>query len=195
MPAPRFSATVDVLSGGKYGFSLHFRRRNAECVNRRDRRTISFISGGNLNVAGTITSHVAVFSGGIETVSSGGVVTGAADDSTVIFGGEVDVLSGGKLGFATVFSGGALSLAGGGSAANIIVSGGNLDVAGTTTSNVRVLSGGTETISSGGVASGVAGSGTSVAGGELDVQGGGTVGFASVSLRRRVESVLRWHGA
>jgi len=45
-----------------------------------------------------------------------------------------------------------------------------------------VLSGGTETISSGGVASGVTGSGTSVAGGELDVQSGGTAAFASVSL-------------
>jgi autotransporter passenger strand-loop-strand repeat protein len=62
----------------------------------------------------------------------------------------VDVLAGGRLGFATVSSGGALNVSGGGNAANIVVaSSGSLNVAGTTTSNIRVLGGGTETISSG----------------------------------------------
>ena len=101
-----------------------------------DRPRYLVISGGNVNVAGAITSHVAVFSGGIETVSSGGVVTGASDDSTVIFGGEVDVLSGGAW-LRDGVSGGVLSLASGGSAANIIVSRRHRDVAGTTTSMSR----------------------------------------------------------
>ena len=52
-------------------------------------------SGGALNVAGTITSDVAVFAGGVETVSSGGVVSGQSGTGTSIFGGTVNVLSGG----------------------------------------------------------------------------------------------------
>jgi autotransporter passenger strand-loop-strand repeat protein len=99
-----------------------------------------------------------------ETVSSGGIVSGATVADTPISGGEVDVLSGGKLTFATVSSGGDLTVSKGGSAASIVVSsGGNLNVAGTT-SNVTVLNGGTETASSGGVASGTSISSIVIAG-------------------------------
>jgi autotransporter passenger strand-loop-strand repeat protein len=64
------------------------------------------------------------------------------------------LLSGGRLGFATVSSGGALNVSSGGSAADIIVS-----------------SGGMETVSSGGVASG-----TTIAGGTLEISNGGSDG-------------------
>ena len=174
--------TVNVLLGGTYGFSLLSDGGTLNVSKGGTAHEIFISSGGELNVAGTVTGNVVVFSGGVETVSSGGVFAGATVSRTIISGGEVDVLSGGKLDFASVFSGGVLNVSGGGSAANVVVSlDGNLNVAGTTTSNVTILSGGTETISSGGVASGVAGSGTSVAGGTLDVQSGGTVAFASVS--------------
>ena len=106
------------------------------------------VSGGNLNVAGTVTSDVTVFSGGLETVAAGGVVSGSGVAGTTLSGGEVNVLSGGQLAFATVSSGGELNVSKGGSAADIVVSsGGGLNVAGTVTGNVTVLSGGRETIS------------------------------------------------
>ena len=57
---------------------------------------IAVSSGGALNVAGTVTSDVAVFSGGVETVSSGGVVSGQHGAGTAISGGTVNVLSGGE---------------------------------------------------------------------------------------------------
>jgi autotransporter passenger strand-loop-strand repeat protein len=105
-------------------------------------------------------------------VSSGGVVGGATVSRTIISGGEVDVLSGGRLGFASVFSGGVLNVSSGGKAASIVVSsGGNLNLAGTTTGNVTVSSGGTETVSSGGIASG-----TTIAGGTLEITSGGSDG-------------------
>ena len=55
-------------------------------------------TGGALNVAGTITSNVAVFSGGVETVSSGGWSAATFWAGTPDFG-TVNVLSGGKYGF------------------------------------------------------------------------------------------------
>jgi autotransporter passenger strand-loop-strand repeat protein len=129
-------------------------------------------SGGVLNVHGKVTSGVTVFAGGVETVSSGGVVSGASVADTTLSGGEVDVLSGGKLTFATVLSGGELTVSKGGSAASIVVfSGGNLNVAGTTTSNVTVSSGGTETVSAGGIAGG-----TTIAGGTVEITSGGSDG-------------------
>jgi autotransporter passenger strand-loop-strand repeat protein len=135
---------------------------------------IAVSSGGAMNVAGTITSDVTVFSGGVETVLSGGVVSGASVADTTLSGGEVNVRSGGKLAFATVLSGGELIVSKGGSAASIVVSGGgNLNVAGTTTSNVTVSSGGHVLVSSGGVASG-----TTIAGGTVEVASGGSTGGA-----------------
>jgi autotransporter passenger strand-loop-strand repeat protein len=164
------SGTVNVLSGGPLAFAdieggqLNVSKGGAA-------HDIFVSSGSELNVAGTTTSNITVFSGGIETVSFGGVVTGASAARTTI-SGEVDLLSGGRLGFATVSSGGALNVSDGGSAANIIVSsGGTLNVAGTTTSNVTVSSGGMETVSSGGVASG-----TTIAGGTLEISNGGSDG-------------------
>ena len=125
-----------------------------------------------LNVHGKVTSGVTVFAGGVEKVSSGGVVSGASVADTTLSGGEVDVLSGGKLTFATVSSGGELNVSKGGVAASIVVSSdGNLNLAGTTTGNVTVSSGGTETVSSGGIASG-----TTIAGGTLEITSGGSDG-------------------
>ena len=129
-------------------------------------------SGGALNVAGTITSDVMVFAGGVETVLSGGVVSGASVADTAISGGTVNVLSGGKLTFATVSSGGDLTISKGGSAASIVVSSsGDLNLAATTTSDVTVSSGGMETVSSGGIASG-----TTIAGGTVEITSGGSTG-------------------
>jgi len=53
-------------------------------------------------------------------------------------------------------------------------------MAGITTSNVTISSGGTENISSGGVASGVADSGTNVSAGTVNVLSGGTAAFVKV---------------
>ena len=66
----------------------------------------------------------------------------------------MNVLSGGKLTFATVSSGGELNVSKGGSAANIVVS-----------------SGGYELVSSGGIASG-----TTIAGGTVEITSGGSIG-------------------
>jgi autotransporter passenger strand-loop-strand repeat protein len=52
-----------------------------------------------LNVAGTTTSNVTVLSGGVETVSSGGVVTG-----TTIAGGTLEITSGGSVGGKVTFA-------------------------------------------------------------------------------------------
>ena len=165
------SGTVTVLSGGTLAFA-DIEGGQLNISKGGIAHDIFVSSGSELNVAGTITSNVSVFSDGIETVSSGGVVTGASAARTTISGGEVDVLSGGRLGFATVSSGGVLNISSGGSAANIIVSsGGALNLAGTTTSNVTVFSGGTETVSSGGIASG-----TTIVGGTLEITSGGSDG-------------------
>jgi autotransporter passenger strand-loop-strand repeat protein len=113
-------------------------------------------SGGVLNVHGKITSGVTVFAGGVETVSSGGVVSGASVTDTTLSGGTVDVLSGGKLTFATVLSGGDLIVSNGGVAAGIVVSsGGSATIAGGT---VEITSGG----SVGGTVTFAANSGTLV---------------------------------
>jgi autotransporter passenger strand-loop-strand repeat protein len=163
--------TVDVLSGGSFSFSIDFGGTTNISAHGTG-HDLGAIGGGTLNVLGTVTSDLWAFSGGVINVSSGGVVTGASDTSTMISGGEVDVLSGGKLAFATVSSGGSLNVSSGGRVANIIVSsGGNLNVAGTTISNVTVSSGGMETVSSGGIASG-----TTIAGGTVEITSGGSDG-------------------
>lgn len=101
-------------------------------------------NGGTLNVAGTITSNAAVFSGGIEQVFSGGIATRAMGAGTAISGGTVSVLSGGTLDHVTVFAGG------------------ELYVAGAVLSNVAISGGGTENILSESSIGGALGSGTSV---------------------------------
>src|SRR3984957_10287638 len=161
---------ISILSGGKLivskGGTAH---------------DITVSSGGALNVAGTITSDVTVFAGGGERVSSGGVVSGATGAGTVISGGTVNVLSGGKLEFADVDSGGKVNVKKGGTAHDLTVSsGGALNVAGTITSDVTVFSGGVETVSSGGVVSGASGSGTDISGGTVNVLSGGKFEFAVV---------------
>ena len=57
---------------------------------------LTVLSGGELDVLGEITSSVVVSSGGIEIVSSGGVVSGASNSGTAIHG-SVTVLESGSL--------------------------------------------------------------------------------------------------
>jgi len=60
-------------------------------------------SGGTANVLGSVTSNNAVLAGGVENISSGGVVSGVPNSGTGISGGIVNVLSSGALDHATVF--------------------------------------------------------------------------------------------
>jgi autotransporter passenger strand-loop-strand repeat protein/T5SS/PEP-CTERM-associated repeat protein len=151
---------LDVLSGGKA-------------------HDIKVSSGGVFDVAGTTTSNVTVLSGGVETISGGGVASGVTGSGTSVAGGELDVQSGGTVAFALASSGGVLNLSAGGKAHDITVSsGGNFDVAGTTTSNIVIASGGVETASSGGVVS----AGTRILnGGEEFILSGGNVTGAVIS--------------
>ena len=82
--------TVNLLSGGSFSFA-------------------GVESGGKLNVAGTVTSDVTVFAGGVETVSSGGVVSGQPGSGTLI-SGTVNVLSGGTFTFGLLSNGGKLNV-------------------------------------------------------------------------------------
>ena len=89
----------DVLSGGRLEFEFVSSggMLNVSSGGTADHITVS--SGGTANVLGTITSDVSVFSGGVEYVSSGGVVTGASGaatgfpaDGECTLGGQVGVL-------------------------------------------------------------------------------------------------------
>ena len=124
-------------------------------------------SGGSVNILGTVTSDTAVFAGGTETVSSGGVLGGVLSSGTAVSGGTLNVLAGGT-------------------AHNIAVSsGGNLNVAGTVTSDVVVSAGGIETVSSGGLITGQVYSGSGDFGtgvqGTVNVLAGGSAAFAGIS--------------
>jgi autotransporter passenger strand-loop-strand repeat protein len=137
-------------------------------------------SGGSVNVRGKITSNVEVASGGVETVSSGGLVTGLVNSGTLV-SGTVYVLSGGKFEVALLSGGGTLNVSAGGTADELSVSsGGVLNVAGRVTSGVTVFAGGVETVSSGGVASGASVADTTISGGEVDVLSGGKLTSATV---------------
>src|SRR5262249_9567777 len=100
-----FGGTEDVVAGGAD-------------------RNVCEVGGGMLNVLGTITSNVTVFSGGVENVSSGGVVTGVPNSGTAVSGGTVNVLSGGSFAFSTDFTGGTTNVLAGGTAHNLTVSSG-----------------------------------------------------------------------
>ncbi|MGY3698448.1 autotransporter passenger strand-loop-strand repeat protein [Bradyrhizobium sp. USDA 3240] len=153
-------ATLNVLAGG-----------SASMVN----------VSGTLNVRGKITSNVTVQSGGHEIVSAGGSVTGVTGSGTAI-SGVVDVLSGASFEYATVFSGGDLNVSSGATADHISVSsGGIFNVGGTVLSNVAVFAGGIENVFSGGVVTGVTGSGTGISGGTVNVSSGGAIDHMTVS--------------
>ncbi|WP_375783094.1 hypothetical protein ACE10Z_24710 [Bradyrhizobium sp. Pha-3] len=135
---------------------------------------------GTLNVQGKITSNVTIQSGGHEIVSAGGSVTGVAGSGTVI-SGVVDVLSGASFEYATVFNGGDLNVSSGATADHISVSsGGVFNVGGTVLSNVSVFAGGIENVFSGGVVTGVTGSGTGISGGTVNVSSGGAIDHTTV---------------
>ena len=139
------------------------------------------LSGGTLNLGGKITSNVVILGGGHEIVSAGGSVTGVAGSGTVI-SGLVDVLSGASFEYATVFNGGDLNVSSGATVDHISVSsGGIFNVGGTVLSNVAVFAGGVENVLSGGVVTGVTGSGTGISGGTVNVSSGGALDHATVS--------------
>ncbi|WP_299107554.1 hypothetical protein, partial [uncultured Bradyrhizobium sp.] len=120
-------------------------------------------SGGTFNVFGNVLSNAAVYSGGVENVSSGGSISGAIGSGTGVSGGTLNVLAGGSAAFVGVSSGGIFN------------------VAGTVLSNVSVVSGGVENVLSGGVVTGVPGSGTGVSGGTVNVFAGGALDHLTVS--------------
>ncbi|MVT66203.1 hypothetical protein GPL21_13925 [Bradyrhizobium pachyrhizi] len=132
-------------------------------------------AGGALNDSGVITNQF-VLSGGVETVSSGGLASGAQ----VSAGGLLDILAGGSA--TGIGDAGRVVVEAGGIADHIIVSsGGVLSVGGTITSNTGVLAGGVETVLSGGLISGAAGSGTGISGGTINLQAGGSAFYVGVS--------------
>ena len=104
---------MNVLAGGAFEFSDVFSGGKLNVEKGATAYFIGVSAGAALNVAGTITSDVTVYSGGVETVSSGGVVSGSAGAGTAI-SGTVNVLSGGKFSFADVDRGGHLNVSKGG---------------------------------------------------------------------------------
>ena len=162
------AGTANVLSGGSLGFvSINGGTVNLSAGATGDHMTVS--SGGQLNVAGTILSNIVVSSGGIETVLSGGFLSGQVYSGSGNFGTSVQ--------------GGTLNIQAGGSAAFVgVSSNGKINVAGTILSNTAVSSGGVENVLSGGVISGASGSGTAVyAGGILNVSSGGSAAHVGLS--------------
>jgi autotransporter passenger strand-loop-strand repeat protein len=129
-------------------------------------------------VLGTVTSNATISAGGLETVSAGGVISGAPNSGTVVFG-TLNVLSGGRAAFFSVKSGGNAVVSSGASANNYTVSGGGtFNVLGTVTSG-SILASGVENVSSGrGFLNGALFT-TVSSGGELVISSGG---FASATV-------------
>ena len=71
------------------------------------------------NIGGLVTNNQAILAGGIETILSGGVVTGIPNSGTGISGGTVRVLSGGEFDHGTILSGGVLNVSAGASVHDI----------------------------------------------------------------------------
>ncbi|WP_375778515.1 hypothetical protein ACE103_04785 [Bradyrhizobium sp. ma5] len=211
---------LDILAGGSATSVGDSGRVIVEAGATADHVTVS--SGGVLSVGGTMTSNTGVLAGGVETVLSGGLISGASGSGTGIAGGTVNLLAGGSAVFVGVSSGGTFNVAGtvlsngmvfaggvenvqsgglitgaissgtgvigtlnvlaGGSAAYVgVSSGGTFNVSGTVLSNVAVYDGGVENVLSGGVVTGVTGSGTGVSGGTVNVFGGGALDHLTVS--------------
>ncbi|MGY3693161.1 autotransporter passenger strand-loop-strand repeat protein [Bradyrhizobium sp. USDA 3240] len=211
---------LDILAGGSATSVGDSGRVIVEAGATADHITVS--SGGVLSVGGTLTSNTGVLAGGVETVVSGGLISGASGSGTGIAGGTVNLLAGGSAVFVGVSSGGTFNVAGtvlsngmvfaggvenvqsgglitgaissgtgvigtlnvlaGGSAAYVgVSSGGTFNVSGTVLSNVAVYDGGVENVLSGGVVTGVTGSGTGVSGGTVNVFGGGALDHLTVS--------------
>lgn len=122
-----------------------------------------------------------MLSGGIETVSSGGLISGSPGAGTVILGGTLNVLSGGTAEYFDISRGVANVSAGAGADNVTVASGGTLNVRGMITGNAAVLAGGVENVSSGGLISGSPGVGTVISGGTVNVRHGGMAQFVDVS--------------
>ncbi|MHC2467869.1 hypothetical protein [Bradyrhizobium embrapense] len=211
---------LDILAGGSATNVGDAGRVIVEAGGTADHILVS--SGGVLSVGGTVTSNTGVLAGGVETVLSGGLISGSSGAGTGISGGTVNLLAGGSAVFVGVSSGGTFNVAGtvlsngmvfaggvenvqsgglitgaissgtgvlgvlnvlaGGSAAYVgVSSGGTFNVSGTVLSNVAVYAGGVENVLSGGVVTGVTGSGTGVSGGTVNVFGGGALDHLTVS--------------
>ncbi|WP_375787265.1 hypothetical protein ACE10Z_06865 [Bradyrhizobium sp. Pha-3] len=211
---------LDILAGGSATNVGDAGRVIVEAGGTADHILVS--SGGVLSVGGTVTSNTGVLAGGVETVLSGGLISGASGSGTGISGGTVNLLAGGSAVFVGVSSGGTFNVAGtvlsnglvfaggvenvqsgglitgaissgtgvlgvlnvlaGGSAAYVgVSSGGTFNVSGTVLSNVAVYGGGVENVLSGGVVTGVTGSGTGVSGGTVNVLAGGALDHLTVS--------------
>ena len=148
-------------------------------------------ASGFLNVLGSTTSNVRVFSGGTVNVSSGGVLYSISQSIGVFDGEAVNVAPGdvpGELNFgiivnpivpSAVLSGGVLNVSAGGWANGVVISSGSIENDAGSTTFTTVLSGGNLFVSSGGaggiimVSSG--GSATVLSGGSLNGMPGPTV--------------------
>src|SRR6478672_3797915 len=118
---------LNVASGGTAAaFTLSGGVLNLSAGATANSFTVS--SGGSANVLGTTLSNTTVETGGVETVSSGGIVTGASSSGLGnSVSGTVIVLSGGDFGHAVVYGGtfpGFLEISAGGTAHDFTVSGG-----------------------------------------------------------------------
>ena len=129
-------------------------------------------SGGTFNVAGTVLSNVMIYAGAVENVLSGGVISGTTGSGTkVSAGGTLNVLAGGSAAFVTVSSGG------------------TADIAGTVTRNQAVLTGVWRSCRRAvsqppyqtAAEEFVAGTGTGISGGTIQVLSGGELDHATVS--------------
>ena len=126
---------------------------------------IAVFSGGILNVAGETLSNITVSAGGVENVLSGGFLSGQVYSGSGNFGTSVS---------------GVLNISAGGSAAFIgAANGGIINVAGTMLHNQAISAGGVENVLSGGVVTGVTGSGTSISG-TVNVFAGGEFDHATI---------------
>ena len=180
-------ASGTVISGGfdnVFGAELSAIVNNSGTLNVWGGGTAAHLkisSGGMLNVLGTVTSDVTVFSGGVENISSGGVVGGDSGAGTRLSGGTVNVFAGGAAAFLGVSNGGTLNVLEGGLAVSIgVSSGGVMDLYGTIASNAAIYSGGLLVVWSGGVLAGQSGSGTDISGGTVDVVPGGSESFTTI---------------
>jgi autotransporter passenger strand-loop-strand repeat protein len=159
--------TVNVFSGGSAAHVIVSSGGTLDLSAGATADHLTVSSGGTANVLGTVTSNVAVDAGGVENVSSGGLISGAPGSGTVISGGVVNVFSGGSAAYLGVSSGGTLNVSAGGTASDFAVSsGGTAIVLGTVTSETinggHFGGGGSEIVLSGGVSiSGIVNSGAS----------------------------------
>ncbi len=203
--------TLNVLSGGESDHTTVFSGGSLNVSSGGTAYSVTVSSGGSLNIQGTFVSSLQVSAGGSATVSSGGLLSGTGTSGTGLFGGTLNVLSGGTADLVEINSGGLEVVSSGGTISNTIVaSGGKLELlggaqlgntptvrAGATleigsgyTSNGYVVSSGvTLEVAPGGTATNT----TVLAGGVLDYVSGanvtGTTGAGAVNELANVTSI------